>query len=411
MQNSFKRYFKNNNEYPDFKDIIGMGSLAYTVQEFLYSEKAKNEYGEFYMDRHIKLYDLMNMVIPFIKASQSDFGLATIKGYIHDLKKKKRAYQSGELVEETKDGYLLVSCASQSLIVAVLWTAYIYICFCSFLIVLGTKQNVKQLTHAIKTLESLMREEMPYRQETGYDFSLVKITPDANKFIINHWEEYIRLEVKTQQTENSTTQTADDQHSCEINDEQKVQNEQLKEENLKLVMENQKLKAELKAVKQKFDTHSPDTNSNEWISCFDGFLHPNLNPQAIAKALKNISHSNFPKNERGYWWTFVTVLTELNWIPKQNYKLVLQWANLHFNCGWDWTKDSQFKFSDINEKIKSTQPSSKWNRKVTGNVIGHYYGELAKNMKAAFVEEVEGGKIIDRAEFFKSGTQRINQGR
>ena len=154
-----------------------------------------------------------------------------------------------------------------------------------------------------------------------------------------------------------------------------------------------------------------DGGESEWIGCFDGFLHSSLNPQAIAKALEGISHSYFPKQERGFWWVFVTVLTEINWIPKTNYKLALQWANLHFNCGWDWKKDYQFKFSDINEKIRSVQPSSKWNKSVTGNVIGDYYGELAKTMKETFVVVVDGKKMLDKKEFILPGCPLVNNGR
>lgn len=65
---------------------------------------------------------------------------------------------------------------------------------------------------------------------------------------------------------------------------------QLEQENKKLIQEIDKLKAQ-----------TPETSEQEWISCFDGFLHENLNPQKIAEALKNINHQNFPKNERGYW--------------------------------------------------------------------------------------------------------------
>lgn len=171
-------------------------------------------------------------------------------------------------------------------------------------------------------------------------------------------------------------------------------------EDLKTEVEN--LRAENKSLKE-------SNHEMKWIGCFDGFLDSNLNAEAIAKALRGITSPNLPKNERGFWWVFYTILTEINWIPKTNHKLVLQWANLHFECGWDWSKDSQFKFSEINSKIKST-PSSKWNRKTTGNIIGDYYGELAKNMRNTFVESIS-GKLIDKATFIKQGCQRINDGR
>ena len=61
--------------------------------------------------------------------------------------------------------------------------------------------------------------------------------------------------------------------------------------------------------------------------------------------------------------------------------------------------------------MNQTKPSSEWNRYTTGNVIGDYYGELAKKFKDVFVEFVKRDKFIDRAAFVKSGCQRINDGR
>jgi len=182
---------------------------------------------------------------------------------------------------------------------------------------------------------------------------------------------------------------------------------ELREKNMSLTNEVNRLKLENDELHQ----IKSEGGATEWIGCFDGFLHASLNPQAIAKALEAITHSYFSKKERGYWWVFVTVLTEINWIPKPNYKLALKWANLHFNCGWDWNKDNQFKFSDINEKIRSVQPSSKWNKSVTGNVIGDYYGELAKTMKDTFVSVVNDNHLLDKSEFIKPKCRFINDGR
>ena len=167
------------------------------------------------------------------------------------------------------------------------------------------------------------------------------------------------------------------------------------------------LQRELEEAKQRIKELESENHSEKWISCFDGFLHPSLKPEAIANALKNINSPHLPKNERGYWWTFATVLAEINWSSGKKHKLLLQWANLHFDCGWDWKKDNQFKFSDLNEKIK-TLPTSKWNQKEVGNVNGDYYGELAKAMKDAFTEDVNGA-LVDKMKFYPKGTpKRIN---
>ncbi len=107
---------------------------------------------------------------------------------------------------------------------------------------------------------------------------------------------------------------------------------ELREENKSLTNEVNRLKLENDELHQ----NQSEGGEEEWIECFDGFLHSSLNPQAIAKALEGITHSYFPKHQRGYWWVFATVLTEIGWIPQTNYKLVLQWTNLHYKSGWEW---------------------------------------------------------------------------
>ena len=147
----------------------------------------------------------------------------------------------------------------------------------------------------------------------------------------------------------------------------------------------------------------------KWIDCFDSFLHPSLNAEAIAKKLQAIDSPHLPKNERGFWWAVLIVLGEIHWIPspKNCHKTILQWANLHFDCGWDWRKEHLFKFADISQKIKIT-PSAQWNANTTGTAIGDYYGSLAKKLRETFVEDIE-GMTIDRAEFIRNGCRRINE--
>lgn len=198
-----------------------------------------------------------------------------------------------------------------------------------------------------------------------------------------------------------------DEEEDKDNKEQIIEDLNSEVENLQ--GENTRLKSKNDELRQRLAERGDE--STEWVGCFDLFFHNSLNPQAIANALNNINHPYFPKNERGYWWVFVNVLVEIGWIPKTNYKMTLQWANLHFKCGWDWARDNQFKFNDINENIRAVQPSSKWDKTVTGNVIGDYYGALAKSMKEAFTIIVNDGKLMDRKEFIKPGCPLINNGR
>lgn len=135
-------------------------------------------------------------------------------------------------------------------------------------------------------------------------------------------------------------------------------------------------------------------NQSGWVDCFDIFLHPSLNAQAIAEALKNISSPHLPKSERSYWWVFYVTLLEINWIlDSANHNTILQWVNLHFNMGWDWRSEQLFKFT-IDKKYK-VKRSSEWENLGT---IGKYYAELSKRMKETFVEILE-GVLFDRRKF------------
>ena len=167
-------------------------------------------------------------------------------------------------------------------------------------------------------------------------------------------------------------------------------------ESLKVrVEELEKDQKQWKAEKKELNAHIQNLeNQSGWVDCFDIFLHPSLNAQAIADALKNISSPHLPKSERSYWWVFYVTLLEINWIlDSANHNTILKWVNLHFNLGWDWRSEQLFKFT-IDKKYK-VKNSSEWEKLGT---IGKYYSELSKRMKNAFVENLE-GVLFDRKKF------------
>ena len=92
--NCFQRFFTDNSHYGDYKMIPFMDSLAYTVQEFLYSDKVVDELHDFRMDGRIKLFDFMTLAVYFIGPSVTDFGKATIKGYIEVLQSVQKMRES-----------------------------------------------------------------------------------------------------------------------------------------------------------------------------------------------------------------------------------------------------------------------------------------------------------------------------
>ena len=183
MLRAYVRYFENSDGYKDFKDIAYFDSLAFTAQEFLYTKRAEDNYENYNMINHIKLYDLMTLVVYFIKASTTDFGRATITGYIEDLEKDKRNYQHCEEIEYTKENALLVTHASIELVISILWVSYIYIKFRSDL----EDGKDEMWCNAAKTIYNLMEDYYPYKKDIfNKSFIITNITP-ALKFFLTHW--------------------------------------------------------------------------------------------------------------------------------------------------------------------------------------------------------------------------------
>lgn len=157
------------------------------------------------------------------------------------------------------------------------------------------------------------------------------------------------------------------------------------------------LKAEIESLKSQL----LEAKESEWIACFDSIFHRSLNPQAIAEALEAMTSLHLPKNERSFWWVFYVVLSELKWIVETaNQNTILQWANLHFNMGWDWRSDQLFKFT-IDKKYR-IKHSSKWSG--IGTAQGQYYSELADTMRDAFVKVID-GVTFDRKKFILPGME------
>lgn len=124
---SFTRIFTNNDGYKDCESYPYMDSLAYTVQEFLYTPKVKDERNDFRMNNHIKLYDFMTLAVYFIDNSDTDFGRTNIKELINAIRQSDESSQDKEKIEYRDDG-IIISNASYELIMALLWTTFVYAC-------------------------------------------------------------------------------------------------------------------------------------------------------------------------------------------------------------------------------------------------------------------------------------------
>ena len=175
----FKRIFTDNNEYESYEGILFFNSLAYTVQEFLYTSKAKDENNDFQMDKHIKLYDFMNVTASFIKAIMTDFGRTTIKEYIEDIRQDSISVFDVEEIEYKYD-ILIIRRASNELIMALLWTTYIYV-NAQLSIVRSELWEDKK-----KMLYEVMLENSSYPQMHFKNHTLILLTDEATKTLIKH---------------------------------------------------------------------------------------------------------------------------------------------------------------------------------------------------------------------------------
>lgn len=162
---------------------------------------------------------------------------------------------------------------------------------------------------------------------------------------------------------------------------------------------------ELDEMKADYEQKLKQVQSNsveKWVDCFDVFLHPSLNAKAIAEALAGIPSIQLPRNERSFWWVALVVLSEIKWAQEGvSQKTILQWANLHFNIGWDWRNEQMFKFT-IENKYK-VKHSSEW--KKMNNAQSKYYTDLADTIRDLFIKEIE-GVVFDRKKFILPGKEK-----
>lgn len=224
----FKRHFQSNTDFQNTETFAYMDSLAYTVQEFFYTEQAEDDYRNYNMGTHIHLYDLMSVVAYFIGASTDDFGKASIKGYIQVMKQSKYARQIYEEVEYVKKDGLLISKASSELILTTLWAAYIYDLF-RYALATEREKEADTWKQAAHMLYDFMKEEAYLADSAFKKTYLVKKLNDAEDLILSH---VMKNNADASQQENTHTSQMMDVQLQSIIDEQKEQIEQLKAENV-----------------------------------------------------------------------------------------------------------------------------------------------------------------------------------
>ena len=156
------------------------------------------------------------------------------------------------------------------------------------------------------------------------------------------------------------------------------------------------------------DEEEEDHVEEEWNDELDGVFNSSINPQRVFETIKAMSDprvtDDYPR-----FFVFFRVLLYIGWIESRP-GLFLKWANCHWNCGW--LHKHNFKFSNNIDKGLRDAQISQWNANTCTSDIGNAYRALAKDVLLKFTENVNGGKLIDRIDFYKSDVKaRINDGR
>lgn len=144
---------------------------------------------------------------------------------------------------------------------------------------------------------------------------------------------------------------------------------------------------------------------SDWDNHLDTVFHPNLNVEAIAKAIEDIKSTKI--SGIPYWFVLYKVFIELHWIePKKGkQKSFLIWAKFHFPERYNEKKTD---FSDINPVFNNSE-TNEWNEHTTVTKRGEHYRKLADKAINTFVDTIEGKGWVDRSNYIKEGKKRINE--
>ncbi len=173
----------------------------------------------------------------------------------------------------------------------------------------------------------------------------------------------------------------------------------------------------------------------EYDTTYDYIFDPRVKPEAVKKALDNIT--TFDKCQHPFWFVFMKVLVHLQWIPASTYtKDVLSWASLQYDLNWKTKK--HLSFSDIGgDKRDMNREANEWKQKkikdtdiTLWNTISktefrdiEKYRKFALLLKKTFVHFIVDGlevKVVtdfnlgkprDRVKFMKSPKNLINSGK
>jgi len=255
MSKVYHRYFTNNDKYGERKTPY-LDSLAFVVQEFLYTEdKAKQEikYRESvfdnytmttqinrktksfdcYMQGHIQLYDFVTMTLHLINTLPSDYAKVQLKEYLADLKKTNSIYSRNDIYYTNNDGIYLYN-PSKEMIFALLWTAWIYM-----KVFLDLNPN-KMLEKRVDMLYDAMKENYPSTAENLEKHPLIAHAPDAMTLMCQHIKAKSQKSKRSKSPEKEATEDGNAKLLARIA-ELEAELKKTKEENVQLKKESKEI--------------------------------------------------------------------------------------------------------------------------------------------------------------------------
>ena len=230
---------------------------------------------------------------------------------------------------------------------------------------------------------------------------------DAKRIVADAIAQAENGDISLQQSESKEIEEkSDDNHEERSEDEKDRQILELRCENERLTFENNRIIQENDELRKKLEDRDKEGGTG-WIDWLDDIFDDKINAEKVFETISDTSYTELTTH--CYWFVVFKVLSEIHWIPKPKISggRLLKWANAHFEYGW--TGVSQFKFDDIDTRLKKT-PILKWGEHTMTTNQGIYYRKLADILIEKFVLTLPNGKIRDRDLYLKEPQNKVNHG-
>ena len=248
---SFIRFFKDNNSYDTYDKFPHLKALAHVVDEYVFTDKFDIGGASYRLTySYIRLFDFMNLMVSFIKASLYEFGSTNVKELFAGFKEGFDNPFGGDesAIKHLDFGNLVVEWSLPELEMALLWATYIYAKYMG-------RQDVAEMLYEImldKSTSKLYFKNTPYVKCAEAAVELMK------KYVQE--EKPKAVQAPTQKVSATQQDTATDNRVAELEAEVKrlqEENRQLKEKqplrdaDEELKAENDELKALIEKYQQR----------------------------------------------------------------------------------------------------------------------------------------------------------------